>query len=306
MSATLAVIVPSLQRPESLARCLDALAAQHRAPDELLVVTRPGDDAVGIAQRHRARTIELDEPGVLAAMAAGVRASSAEVVCFTDDDATAPPEWTERLEALVWSGDRVGGAGGRDRVVYADGAEELARPGRVGQLSWYGRHHGHHHLGTGTTREVAFLKGVNCAYRRAALGLPVGLRGSGAQAHFEIAVGRHARAQGWRLLYDPTIVVEHRPAERLGEDLRGAPSRTAVADASYNLVASIGGARGLLRVGYATVLGDRGSPGLLYGAIAAARGDRATARRTAPAVRGTLEAAGDLLRGRALRFETFA
>lgn len=298
--------MPSYRRPEELARCLGALGAQRRTPDELVVVTRPRDAAIEVAAGLGVRTIERDEPGVLAAMAAGARATHAEVVCFTDDDAIPGPDWTQRLSQLVTSDDLVGGAGGRDRVVHADGTEELARPGKVGTLSWYGRHRGHHHLGTGDVREVAFLKGVNCAYRRAALALPRGLRGTGAQAHFEVAIGRRLRADGWRLLYDPSLVVEHRPAVRQGEDQRADPTPTAVADASYNLVAAIGGARGLVRVLYATALGDRGSPGLARGLVAIASGDAATARRVRPAVRGTLAGGADLLRGRTLGFETFA
>jgi GT2 family glycosyltransferase len=303
---TLAVVVPTFRRPEALSRCLDALDAQHRAPDELVVVTRTGDPSVGVARGAGIhRIVELDVPGVLAAMVAGVRATSAEVVCFTDDDAVAPPTWTGRLDAAIGASDRIGGVGGRDVVHQPDGSVEHASTARVGELAWYGRHVGNHHLGVGRPRDVAFLKGVNAAYRRAALGLPTGLRGEGAQVHFEVAVGRYAREHGWTLRYDPSIVVDHYPAERQGADQRTGASPRAIADASYNLVVAMGRSRGLTRVAYATVLGDRGSPGLVRAAVALCSRDAVTASRLWPSVRGTVAGGSALLRGDPVGYETF-
>jgi Glycosyl transferase family 2 len=317
-----AVIVPTHRRPDALARCLAALATQDRAPNEV-VVAASGDDAataqVVTAAAVPCRLVTVAAPGVLAAMSAGVRATDADVVCFTDDDAEPAADWVARLAAALAADARVGGAGGRDVVAHADGSvEDTPRTHDVGRVTWYGRHVGGHHLGVGPPRDVSFLKGVNAAYRRAALGLPLGLRGDGAEAHFEVAVGRFARAAGYRLVYDPATTVAHHPAPRHGEDQRAGtidagtdgrvpgPSPRAVADAAYNLVVAIGGSRGLARVGYAVVLGDRGAPGLGRAAVALATGDRATARRLAPSLRGTLAGAWAILTRRGLRYETFA
>ncbi len=305
---TLAVVVPTYRRPAALRACLDALARQRRAPDEVVVVTRVDDPAAAAAAREApigCRVLELDATGVLAAMAAGAHATTSEVVCFTDDDAVPPPTWLEGIAHALAAGPRVGAVGGRD-VLVDDGvprAEPLTAD--VGRVAWFGRHVGNHHRGSGAARDVEFLKGVNSAYRRAALGLPTGLRGEGAQAHFEVAAGRFARARGYRLVYDPALVVEHRPAPRQGEDQRTAPSAAAVADAAYNLVVAIGGLRGLARVAYATVVGDRGAPGVVRALVALARGDAATARRLVPAVRGTIAGGWALARGRELTYDTF-
>jgi hypothetical protein len=172
-------------------------------------------------------------------------------------------------------------------------------------VAWFGRHVGGHHLGQGPPRDVAFLKGVNSAYRRRALAIPKGLRGTGAQAHLEVAIGRYARSLGYRLVYDPDITVAHHPAERQGGDQRTGPSSEAVADAAYNLVVAIGGRTGLARVLYATLLGDRGAPGLGRAAVAVLRGDRETARRLVPSVRGSLAGGWALARGRGVTYETF-
>jgi GT2 family glycosyltransferase len=305
---TVAVVVPTFRRPEPLARCLAALAAQTRPPDELVVVTSPGDadtDAVVAGSTARVTVVRCTAPGVLAAMAAGAAAATAEVVAFTDDDAEAPPTWLEQLLAVLAASPLVGAAGGRDVVEHPDGTfEDTPRTSDVGRLTWYGRHVGAHHLGQGPARDVAFLKGVNAAYRRHALGLPHGLRGEGAQVHFEVAMGRFARARGYRLVYDPAIEVAHRPAPRQGEDQRGAPSPRAVSDASYNLVVAIGGLRGACRVLYATALGDRGSPGVLYALAAALRGDLGAVRRARSAIAGTLAGGWALVRGRGVTYST--
>jgi len=304
-----AAVVPTFQRPDALERCLAALGAQHRAFDEIVVVTR-ADDPVATslagASPTPCRVLELVATGVLAAMAAGVRATTSDVVCFTDDDAVPPPDWLERLDAVLDGRPLVGGAGGRDAIV-VDGVVTLDAPrtSDVGRVTWYGRHRGGHHLGAGPAREVAFLKGVNAAYRRDALGLPRGMRGTGAETHFEVAVGRYARSRGYRLVYDPAITVEHHPAPRQGEDQRGAPSPDAVSAAAFNLVVAIGGATGLARVAYATLVGDRGAPGLVRALMAALRGDRDTARRLAPSLRGSLAGGWALVRGRGVTYETF-
>jgi hypothetical protein len=307
---TLAVIVPSYLRPELLARCLESIARQVRAPDEVIVVGRTSDPhvaAVAASAPVTCRLVTLDGPGVLAAMIAGVRASSAEIVAFTDDDAVPPPHWTERIVAEFEANALLGGFGGRDRIIEPDGtprAEPLAA--HVGELRWYGRHVGNHHLGTGTARRVRFLKGVNSAYRREALGLPEGLRGGGAQVHFEIAAGHYANAHGFVLRYDPAHYVEHHPGPRQGPDQRDAPTSQAVRDASYNLVVALGAGRGLVRVVYAVVVGDRGSPGVLRAGFGLARGDRTTAGRLRASVSGTLAGGWALLRGRGITYVTFA
>jgi len=309
VSDRVAVVVPTYRRPEALAACLGALAGQLRAPDEVVVAARSDDDdarRVAECAPLRCKFVVVDEPGVLAAMVAGVRATTAPIICFTDDDAVAPPEWLDRLVATIQSSDLIGAAGGRDVLIDPDGSpRDEPLTSEVGQLRAYGRHVGHHHRGAGAARDVAFLKGVNAAYRRQALALPVGLRGTGAQVHFEVAVGRWATSRGWRLVYDPSITVEHHPAPRVGDDQRDAPARQAVCDAAYNLVVALGGWRGLARLAYAVVLGDRGCPGVLRAAAALATGDRATARKLVPAVRGSMAGALAVATGRRVRYVTF-
>ena len=71
--SSLSVVVPSYRRPDSLARALAALSLQHLPPKEIIVVARAHDrDTIEMLATYAAvRTVTVDEPGVLAAMAAG-------------------------------------------------------------------------------------------------------------------------------------------------------------------------------------------------------------------------------------------
>src|SRR5439155_4056745 len=112
-------------------------------------------------------------------------------------------------------------------------------------------------------RDVMVLKGANMAFRREAVALPQGLRGRGAQVHFELAMSLWAIAQGWRLVYDPAAVVDHFIGPRFGADRRGRPERNAVRDATYNYVAALLSQRPELlwrRAAYGLLVGDRAAP----------------------------------------------
>jgi hypothetical protein len=93
----------------------------------------------------------------------------------------------------------------------------------VGQVQWFGRVIGEHHLGVGEAREVDVLKGVNMSFRRSAIKemrFDERMRGTGAQVHFELAFCLPLRRAGWKLIYDPRVAVNHYPAKRFDEDRR--------------------------------------------------------------------------------------
>jgi hypothetical protein len=134
------------------------------------------------------------------------------------------------------------------------------------------------------------LKGVNSAYRREAIAFPTQLRGTGAQPHFEIAVGTWiARHQG-KLVYDPALFVEHHPAPRIGDDQRTAPSKEAIFDSAYNLLRSLAWYRQTRRLLYVLIVGDSNCPGVLRSAVALLRGERAVLQRRQASWLGSLAA----------------
>jgi len=94
------VVVCTRDRPDRLARCLDALLASHHRPLELLVVDNaPTSDATArvVADRPEVRYVVELRPGLSIARNRGIAETSGTVVAFTDDDAEVHPDWLWRL-----------------------------------------------------------------------------------------------------------------------------------------------------------------------------------------------------------------
>ena len=303
---SLALVIPSFQRPNDLVHSVTCALGQSRPFDEIVVVLRDIDGASADAIRELPVTVVMvSESGVLAAMGHGVRATTSDVVAFTDDDARVPANWSTELLKILDDplNATVGAVGGRD-VLYSDDRPRSTRlKQKVGRVTWGGRVIGNHHCGVGPARNVDVLKGVNSAYRRTALRLPVGLRGDGAQAHYEVAVGQCLIAHGWTMIYDPSITVQHHPAARVGDDQREAPSDQAVYDSAFNVMRALAPTHQWRRWLYVHVVGDSACPGLVRLGIAVTRRDRRTLARRAASWRATHDAFQ--LRKTELEFHSF-
>jgi len=274
-----------------------------------MVVRRVGDELTAACLAGTLpltpTVVLVDRPGVLAAMAAGLAAIHTPLVAFTDDDAVPRPDWVERL-LEPFDDPSIGAVGGRD-AIGGDDSEHPPSAESVGVVSKWGRLVGNHHIGLGPARDVDVLKGVNCMYRRGAVAIPEDLRGSGAQVHFEVAIGLRAKAHGWRLVYDPSIVVDHYPGPRFDSDVRSQPARSSVYDAAYNLtlaVGSFGTGRALRRTAYALLVGDIALPGFAraVAALVTRHGWRVILARLGPSLRGNAFAGLKLARGQRLNF----
>jgi hypothetical protein len=114
---TLAVVVCSRDRPARLRECLAAVVEQS-ADDLLVVDSASTDDATsGVAREFGVRCIRVASPGLARARNAALRATTADVVAFTDDDCVPRPDWAALLHARVTrsivAGERVGFVTGR-------------------------------------------------------------------------------------------------------------------------------------------------------------------------------------------------
>jgi GT2 family glycosyltransferase len=104
---SVAIVVPTHDRPALLRRCLAALAEQTVAPTEVIVVDDgsavPVHDLVqDYADRLPVRVIRHDVARrAAAARNAGWSATGTELVAFTDDDCRPDPRWLERLTAAA-------------------------------------------------------------------------------------------------------------------------------------------------------------------------------------------------------------
>ena len=307
MSMRVSVVVPTYRRPDDLRRCLDAIGRQLRRPDEVLVVLRAEDaESLGVTskvQRSGVRTVEVHESGVVSALRAGAEAALGDVIVFLDDDAFPRPEWLSTV-CDRFEDPSVGAVGGKDAI---PAPSQTGPPTTdVGRITRWGKLIGNHHLAAGAAREVDVLKGANLAVRRQALFLPVELRGAGSQAHWELVVCLCAQREGWRILFDPAAVVDHRGSPRPAGDSRDSPSRAVMRDQSFNLVAGLLTARPELlwrRALYGLVIGDRGTPGLLRGFAAVLQRDRQVTRQMLPSLLGQLEAVVAHLAGRRVPME---
>ncbi|MEH2060912.1 MAG: glycosyltransferase [Nostoc sp.] len=222
------VLIPTYRRPQDLSRCLLALQEQTKPVDQVIVVVRDTDEETWqfLAQLNTENlplhSVKVTQPGVVAALNAGLAAVEGDIVSITDDDAAPHPDWLERIAAYFTSDNRLGGLGGRDWVHHGSKLEDESRS-VVGQLQWFGRVIGNHHLGVGEPREVDILKGVNMSFRTQAVGqlrFDERMRGTGAQVHFEMAFTLTLKRAGWKIIYDPNVAVDHYPAQRFDEDQR--------------------------------------------------------------------------------------
>lgn len=293
--ADIDVVIPTYRRPELLTRCLAALHSQQHPAARLIVVVRPDDRsgrrvACEAAAGDRVQVVEVQAQGVIAAMTAGVAVSSAPVIAFTDDDASPRSDWLFRI-ATHFEDRTVGGVGGRDVVRGPEGPLTSS----VGRFTRLGKLIGNHHLGFGPACDVEVLKGVNMAFRADALALPREglLRGDGAQVDFEVLTCGWARWQGWRLIYDPAILVDHEGAPRHGADQRVRPTPESIFDAAYNsivAIAAVGCGTPRRRIVYPLIVGSWDRPGVIRGILALARGERDVLARVRPTLSGRFAA----------------
>ncbi|AFZ16041.1 glycosyltransferase family 2 protein [Allocoleopsis franciscana] len=269
------VIVPTYRRTKDLAKCLEELQKQTRPADEVILVVRDTDtetwaflEAFNLGSLPL-RTETVSITGVVAAMNTGLEVAKGDIIAFTDDDAGPHPDWLERIETYFLADDRVGGVGGRDWVYHGTELEDGARE-VVGQVQWFGRVIGNHHIGVGEPREVDVLKGVNMSFRRTAIaGLRFDprMRGTGAQVHFEVAFTLALRRAGWTLIYDPKVAVDHFRGQRFDEDKRDTFNDLAVTNAVHNetliLLEHFSWIQRTVFLVWAMLVGTRDAPGFL-------------------------------------------
>lgn len=236
------VAIPSYRRPEALRAALEALQRQERPVNEVIVVAREDDAATHEVVSAFLASLPLSlqrvkSPGMVDAVNKALETATGDVISLIDDDAVPHPNWAGKIVQTFQAEPDLAGLGGRDHI-FQNGQWLTGEARQVGIVRWYGRLIGNHHLGAGPRRDVDCLKGVNMSFRRASLGelrMDRRLRGSGAQWHCDLKLCLALRAQGRRLAYDPSIVVDHFPAQRHDEDRRGVFNAQAYENQIHNL-----------------------------------------------------------------------
>ena len=115
----LSVVLPTFDRAASLERALDALLRQSALPGsyEVVVVdnnsTDGTPDVVARYDERRVRLVREPQQGLSYARNAGLGASRAPIVAFTDDDVEVAPDWVETIVTALARHPHVDGIGGR-------------------------------------------------------------------------------------------------------------------------------------------------------------------------------------------------
>jgi glycosyltransferase involved in cell wall biosynthesis len=203
---TLAVVVCSRDRPVQLADCLRAVAVQDA--DDVVVVDSASTTDLTSESAHEAgvRCIRADIPGLAHARNVAMRATTADVVAFTDDDCRPEPGWAGAIRAQFDSspGDadaRPGFVVGR---VVAGGAGPAVSVVLDAFPRIYRRDDDPSHIGHGANLAVSRACWDSLGGFDDMLGVGSDLR-SGEDTDF---LWRALR-DGWTGCYDPHAVVSH-------------------------------------------------------------------------------------------------
>lgn len=248
---SIGVAIASYRRPDDLRRCLQALAVQSHLPDDVIVVIRIDDQAtkdvaeVASIGQVPVRQIFVEAPGTVAARNAALAVCQTDILSFIDDDTVPHCDWLQRIVPHFAQDPALGGLGGKDRI--HDGTAFDDREKReVGRIQWFGKVVPNHHLGYGEPRIVDFLKGANMSFRAEAfhgVRFDKRLRGAGAQPYEDLVFSSAVRHAGWKLLYDPTLVVDHflgrREETRHYADIATVKDKTGFRDFAFNEVVAV-------------------------------------------------------------------
>ncbi len=210
---TASVAIVTYERPTFVARCIEHLLAQTRAPVEIIVVDSSTSDETGrlVHERFPTVTYEVCPAGRGATATArniSYQMATGDVLAFIDDDAFAEPDWLEKL-LPHFEDPAVGGVGGRQ--IRKQPGELLEGLDAIGLLRNDGTLTGNFAADPGRTVNVDHLLGANMAFRRSIIeslgGIRDGYAGTCIREETDLCL-RVAHA-GYRLTYTPDAVVEH-------------------------------------------------------------------------------------------------
>jgi GT2 family glycosyltransferase len=280
---TLTVVIPTYLRPGWIQRAVRSLATQTRLPDEVVAVARdtdlPTQAAIATLQREglpfELRQELVSEPGFMPPVKLGLSVARGDLIAVMDDDAEAQTDWAERL-VVHYDDPSVGAVGGRC-LNFSDehGPTPVPTTDRVGYVTWLGLFVGKMTCEPTFTNpvDVQFMLGGNMSFRREVarrIQFDMTLNRNVAQG-YEVDIGLQVRRLGWRILFDPRVVIRHYSAPREAVGLRASDAES-IQWYAFNSV------RVALRrlpihlkstsLTYQLAVGERAAPGLLPLALA--------------------------------------
>ena len=130
------VVIPVRDDAALLRRCLEALARQTWAPDEVIVVDDGSrDGSAAVAAEHAATVVCGPPRGIASAAAAGYDLARGEIIARLDADSLPPDDWLEHLLPPLVRDPSLGAVTGDAR--FLDGSPRVRRFGAAAYLSAY-------------------------------------------------------------------------------------------------------------------------------------------------------------------------
>lgn len=265
---TISVLIPSI-RNDYINKCLESLAQQQRKPDKIIIVMRDIDGELqktvdDFAQKHLLyiEKAKVSENGAIAAINVGIKSCDTDILCFIDDDIQANPDWLKRIEAY-YKNEEIGGVGGRD-IIHSEGKILERHAKVVGRITWYGKIIGNHHNLVKGPREVEYLKGCNMSFRNKIIS-PIDKKLQTeegiAEPCWEIDMAFNAKSKGYKIWYDPAIIVDHHPGTK--EYHLDRRNLTSIRNETYLLFKNLPFLKKIIFIFYTFFIGNRSNPGFL-------------------------------------------
>jgi GT2 family glycosyltransferase len=211
------VVVPTLAAGEPLEECLRSLENQTFRDFDVVVIDNSGKGlAHAAAQSGSARILENPRNvGFGAAVNQGYRASRAPFIATLNDDAAARPGW---LAGLIRAMESQPDAGMCASMVLLAGKGVLDSAGMLMCPDGSSKQRGHGRPASEFARQedVLLPSGSAAIYRRAMLDEIGGFDEDFFLYCEDTDLGLRARWAGWRCLYAPGAVVEHRYSHSAG------------------------------------------------------------------------------------------
>ena len=209
----ISIIIPHLNQPEALARGLEALQAQQGVclPYEIIVVDNGSHQLpTKICNRH-ANVLLLSQaiPGPGPARNLGVASSNGDILAFIDADCVASPNWLAAIERHFEASPDSTVLGGDVRILQQDQSRPTMIEAYESVFAFRMKKY---------IEEKGFTGGGNLAVR-AWVFRKVG-NFLGINIAEDTEWGQRASAMGYRVRYEPTMVVHH-PARRNFAELKG-------------------------------------------------------------------------------------
>lgn len=200
------VVIPARNSAGTIAGTLKALGEGKRQADEVIVVDGCSSDATAeVALDFGARVVRNEKRHVAAARQLGTEKARHDVIAFTDSDCRPAADWLARIADRFCSDPDLCGVGGkvtpsppRNRVqeYSAHVFEQIMDFPRAPLL-------------VKTRAMKGSFAGANCAFRRESILASGGFRDAFSNHAEEVDLLWRLIGRGAKLMFDPSVVVEH-------------------------------------------------------------------------------------------------